>query len=229
MAYRDDIHALAARHDALAAEVAQKTRELEESRRLLEQAWERRRLPVLDQIRVASPCTASWNDMTGDDRTRHCGACQKNVYNLSGMTRAEAEALLIERNGDLCVRYYQRHDGTILLADCTVGVQRKRDRRRTAAAAAAVVAGGLAMACGAAVYATATEPPCMLPRDHAHEVLGGMPVPPALEIHQPPQIHPPQPPPRPTMGVPVWPEPPPSQPAARPTRHPAPAASKRAR
>ena len=52
MAYRDDLHALAARHDALAAEVAQKTRELEESRRLLEQAWERRRLPVLDQIQV---------------------------------------------------------------------------------------------------------------------------------------------------------------------------------
>jgi hypothetical protein len=242
MAYRDDVNALAARHDALAAEVAQKTRELEESRHLLEHAWARARLPVLNQIQVASPCTADWNQMTGDDRTRHCGACQKNVYNLSGMTRAEAEALLIERNGDLCVRYYQRQDGTILLADCTVGVQRKRDRRRTAARAAAIVAGGLAVAGGAAVYATATEPPCALSRDDLpRQVVGAMPVPPAPVITQIPE--PPRPPPvpeirqvqvkpslpiRPLMGRPAWPEPP-SQPAARPTRHPVQAADERAR
>jgi hypothetical protein len=239
MAYRDDVNALAARHEALAAEVAQKTRELEESRRLLEQARERARLPVLDQIQVASPCTADWNQMTGDERTRHCGACQKNVYNLSGMTRAEAEALLIERNGDLCVRYYQRHDGTILLADCAVGVQRKRDRRRTVARAAAIVAGGLAVASGAAVYATATEPPCRL-GDRPHEVLGALPMQPAPVITPIPE--PPQPPPRPErpvqiepsmpirplMGVPVFREPP-SQAAAHPTRQPAPAAGKRAR
>jgi hypothetical protein len=121
MAYRDDLTALSARHDALATEVAGKTRELEESRRLLDQAQARARLPVLDNIRVAAPCTADWNQMTGDGRTRHCGECKKNVYNLSGMTRDEAEALLIDRNGDLCVRYFQRTDGTILLADCAVG------------------------------------------------------------------------------------------------------------
>lgn len=241
MAYRDDVTALAARRDALAVEVAQKTRELEDSHRLLEQARERARLPVLDQIQVASPCTADWSQMTGDDRTRHCGACQKNVYNLSGMTRAEAEALLIERNGDLCVRYYQRHDGTILLADCSVGVQRKRDRRRTAARAAAIVAGGLAIAGGAAVYATATEAPCALGRDLLpRQVLGAMPVrpapvltqipeppPPALEI-EPRHVAPTLPPVRAMMGAPAWPDPP-SQSAAHPTKHPAPTASKRAR
>src|ERR1041384_1061428 len=140
--YRDDLVALAARHDALTGEVAEKTRELDASRRLLEQARARARLPVLDNIRVASPCTADWNQMTGDDRTRHCGQCRKNVYNLSGMTRDEAEALLIERNGDLCVRYYQRHDGTILLADCTIGAKRTRRRRWIAAGAAAMLAGG---------------------------------------------------------------------------------------
>jgi hypothetical protein len=244
MAYRDDVNALAARHDALATEVAQKTRELEESRQLLEQAWARARLPVLDQIQVASPCTADWNQMTGDDRARHCGACQKSVYNLSGMTRAEAEALLIERNGDLCVRYYQRHDGTILLADCTVGVQRKRDRRRTAARAAAIVAGGLAVAGGAAVYAAATEPTCALRRDRPREVMGAVPALPApviTQIPEPPRPPPvpevrPQlqvePPPRPTMGLVsprAWQDPQPSQPAARPTRHPAPAPDRRAR
>jgi hypothetical protein len=148
MAYRDDLTALSARHDALAAEVARKTRELDESRRLLDQAHARSRLPVLDNIRVAAPCTADWSQMTGDDRTRHCGECKKNVYNLSGMTRDEAEALLIERNGDLCVRYFQRHDGTILLADCSVGVKRRRRRRLVAAGTAALLASSAVVAAG---------------------------------------------------------------------------------
>jgi hypothetical protein len=178
MAYRDDLTALSARHDALTAEVAQKTRELEESSRLLEHVRARARLPVLDQIQVASPCSASWNQMTGDERTRHCGACDKDVYNLSGMTREEAEALIIERNGELCVRYYQRADGTILLADCTVGVQRKRHQRRTATRAAALVAGGLAAAGSMVLHARETEPPCALPLD-GHIVMGDLKADPA--------------------------------------------------
>jgi hypothetical protein len=152
MAYRDDLAALSARHDALADEVTQKTRELEASRHLLEQARARAKLPVLDNLRVATPCTADWNKMTGDDRTRHCGDCQKTVYNLSGMTREDAEALLIEKDGDLCVRYYQRHDGTILLADCTVGVKRRRRRAWIAAGAATLLAGGGAAAVGARAH-----------------------------------------------------------------------------
>lgn len=180
MAYRDDVTALSARHDALAAEVAQKTRELEESRRMLEQARARAKLPVLDQIRVASPCTADWNRMTGDNRTRHCGECQKNVYNLSGMTREEAEALIIERNGDLCVRYYQRHDGTILLADCTIGAQHKRRQRRIAAGAAALVAGGLAAAGAMANHVTMGE----MARPEAQVVQGGLGPPPGLTAQQ---------------------------------------------
>jgi len=233
MAYRDDVTALSARHDALAAELAQKTRELEDSRRLLDQAQERARLPVLDQIRVATPCTASWDAMTGDDRTRHCGACQKSVYNLSGMTRAEAEALIIERNGELCVRYYQRADGTILLADCTVGVQRVRDRRRTTARAAALVAGGLAAAGAAALHARATEPPCALTRsDVGFAVMGGLGAP--APLPPPPAPHgtaePLAPPPAPhgtaepvhvTMGRMALPlDPPPPAPRPRAQRIP---------
>ncbi len=134
--YRDDVSALAARHDALSAEVAEKQRELTDARNLLEQAKARAKLPVLDNLRVASPCTADWNQMTGDERARHCGDCKKTVYNLSGLTRDEAEALIVEKNGNLCVRYFQRKDGTILLADCEIG--RKRSRRRRWIAAGAV-------------------------------------------------------------------------------------------
>lgn len=146
MSYRDDLDALAARHAALDSEVAVKTRERDAARVLLDDAKARSRLPVLDNIRIASPCTADWNQMTGDDRARACGTCNKTVYNLSEMTRDEAEALITAREGQLCARYYQRSDGTILLADCTIGARRRRRRRWIAAGAAALLAGGGAAA-----------------------------------------------------------------------------------
>jgi hypothetical protein len=142
MSYRSDVDALEARHDALAAEVATKTRELDSAKQLLEEAKAKAKLPVLPNIRVASPCTADWNAMTGDDRVRACAQCNKNVYNLSELTRDEAEALILGREGRLCVRYYQRTDGTILLKDCTVGTAQRRKRRLIAAGAAALLAGG---------------------------------------------------------------------------------------
>ena len=44
-----------------------------------------------------------------------------NVYNLSDMTEEEALKLVEEREGRLCVRFYQREDGTVLTSDCPVG------------------------------------------------------------------------------------------------------------
>jgi hypothetical protein len=74
------------------------------------------------KLAVASPCHASWDDMTGDELTRFCGDCQKNVYNISGMSRDEAVVLVQEKEGDICIRFYQRADGTVLTADCEVGL-----------------------------------------------------------------------------------------------------------
>ncbi len=161
MAYRDDVTALAARHTALSQELADKQREVADARNLLEQARARARLPVLDNLRVASPCSADWNKMTGDERARFCGDCKKTVYNVSGLTRDEAEALLIEKNGNLCVRYYPRKDGTILLADCEIGVKRRRRRRWIAAGAATLLAGGGGFATYRALHHE-EEPPQVL-------------------------------------------------------------------
>lgn len=140
-AYRDDVTALAARHQALTSELEQKTREVADAAQLLEEARARRSLPILDNVRVASPCSADWEQMVGDDRARACASCQKTVYNLSELTRYEAESLILEKAGQLCARYYQRKDGTILLADCTVGAKKKRKRRLLAAGAAALLSG----------------------------------------------------------------------------------------
>src|SRR3954471_5482517 len=142
--YRNDVEALAARQAALAADVATKTRELESTSQILEEARAKAKLPVLPNIRVASPCSADWKAMTPveDERVRHCGSCEKNVYKLSDMTREEAEQLILAQEGRLCVRYYQRKDGTILLKDCEIGVSKKRKRRLIAAGAAALLASG---------------------------------------------------------------------------------------
>ncbi|MGH9900836.1 MAG: hypothetical protein ACRD68_03250, partial [Pyrinomonadaceae bacterium] len=57
----------------------------------------------LDRVRVAAPCPADWERMTGDHQVRFCGQCERHVYNLSGMTRKEAEALITRTEGRLCV------------------------------------------------------------------------------------------------------------------------------
>ncbi len=92
----------------------------------------------LHTIKVASPCHADWDEMKGDDQARFCGTCRKNVYNLSGMTEDEAQALVNRLEGRLCVRFYTRADGTLLTQDCPVGlraVRRKLVRKLSYAAA----------------------------------------------------------------------------------------------
>src|SRR5688500_16075570 len=83
-------------------------------------------LDVLNEVRIASPCAASWDDMQGDDRARFCQHCQLNVYNLSAMPRREAEALVKAKEGRLCVRFYRRRDGTLLTDNCPVGFRAAR-------------------------------------------------------------------------------------------------------
>ncbi|HQY63795.1 MAG: hypothetical protein IPF92_30525 [Myxococcales bacterium] len=188
MTYRSAEDALRARTDLLSdelrtleqrqAETARLDREaaelresLAKSRALLERFEQRRaspHLPLLDQVRVASPCNARWEDMTGDDKTRFCGKCEKNVYNLSAMTRDEAELLVLEREGQLCARFYRRADGTMITQDCPVGVRRKRLR----------LVGVLAIGGGMAAMATGFAASLLVSRGgHPEAVQGKMEMP----------------------------------------------------
>jgi hypothetical protein len=91
----------------------------------------------LDNVRVAAPCSADWDSMFGNERVRFCEQCQLNIYNLSEMSKAEAERLIGQAEGRLCVRYYRRRDGSIITQNCPVGlraIKRKLSRVATAVA-----------------------------------------------------------------------------------------------
>jgi len=90
---------------------------------------------TIDRFRIATPCPISWEQMTGDNRVRFCGHCQLNVYNISELSKVEAEALIASSEGRICARIYRRADGTILTKDCPVGLRALRMRVSKRAAA----------------------------------------------------------------------------------------------
>jgi hypothetical protein len=97
----------------------------------------------LAQIKVASPCSAAWESMSGDQRSRFCQQCEKKVHNISGMSQDEAEQFLTEATGPVCVRLYRRPDGTIITNDCPVGLRAVRTRIAQIATATAALIGML--------------------------------------------------------------------------------------
>jgi hypothetical protein len=200
--YRDDAAALHAYHDSLVQELAgldaqlaglgqtlaareRVAAELARVRALLVASSPRLQPVRLGKLKVASPCRESWSDMTGDDQVRHCKRCDKDVFNLSEMNAADAEALLARHGTAPCVRFFRRADGTVKTKDCP-------DRRPLIAgviAAGAIAAAGLAAA-GVSALATMGAP-----ADR-----------PAIQLTPEP---PPPLPPMPVMGGIAMPEPPP--------------------
>jgi hypothetical protein len=147
-------------------------------------------LSMLENVKIAKPCPANWDAMTGDERVRFCGQCKLHVYNLSGMTRNDAEDLLSKTEGSVCVRLYKRADGTVITRDCPVGLAALR--RRVATLSASIVA-ALAVGWGSffgrtedGIDGTKVEPV----RPEKHQVLMGAPMPMKVDV---PETPPPEP------------------------------------
>src|SRR5215471_11247522 len=92
----------------------------------------RRSLPVLnhtpdplDLVEIPIPCEVPWEGMPGDEQVRHCGQCKQNVYNISALTRPEANRLLRQR---ACLRIYRRPDNTVITSDCRERLRAARKR-----------------------------------------------------------------------------------------------------
>ncbi|MEP6568559.1 MAG: hypothetical protein ABJC10_02200 [Acidobacteriota bacterium] len=94
----------------------------------------------IDGLRIATPCPISWEQMTGDNRVRFCDHCKLNLYNISELSRIEAEAFIASTENRLCARLFRRADGTVLTKDCPVGLRalRMRVSKRAAAVFAAI-------------------------------------------------------------------------------------------
>jgi hypothetical protein len=70
-------------------------------------------------ITIPTPCFAAWDAMTHESslsKSRFCALCQKDVHDLSAMTRRQAETILAQSEASaasLCVRYRADHQGHI--------------------------------------------------------------------------------------------------------------------
>jgi hypothetical protein len=154
VAYREDDASALERRQQLAREIASERLDsdararAEDAVRAIDAARidaARVRLPQVARAKIASPCSEAWDTMLGEGAVRSCSRCEKEVFDLSQMTLGQAEALVAQRGGDLCVRLYQRRDGTMMFADCAVGA-RGVVRRHATLAGAAMVVGGAALA-----------------------------------------------------------------------------------
>jgi hypothetical protein len=135
----------------------------------------------LDRVRIAAPCRADWDQMIGNDRARFCGQCNLNVYNLSSMTKAEAESFIAGNEGRLCVRFYRRADGSILTNNCPVGL--RAIRRRMSSFAKAISSAVLSFFAGLGVYEAGSSPAQFEPRRTMGTTMGMM-----VRRVDPPQI-----------------------------------------
>lgn len=126
----------------------------------------------LANIGIAAPCQSSWDKMSGDATVRFCQECKLNVYNLSNMSTNEAEALILGKEGRVCVRFYRRQDGTILTDNCPVGLRRIRNFGRQVAAAIALAISSIIMLGNHSAFAEKNKCP--------EPLMGAMSSPPTL-------------------------------------------------
>lgn len=176
MTYRDEAQALKQRVESLKSQLSElkgspvdpvtfeaQTARLEHEIAQLEaqQRSQPFRAPLVDRLKVATPCDRSWHEMSGDEKVRFCGDCRKSVYNLSAMTASEIEGFVAATGGNACIRLFRRTDGTVLTQDCDVALDRARlTRNKRAQVVAAVVVGAAVTAAAAMVYESYSTPRC---------------------------------------------------------------------
>lgn len=68
-----------------------------------------------NQLKIKNPCSASWDEMIGNNQIRFCEHCELTVHDLSQLTPKRVRRLVAKSRGRLCVRYQSLPDGSILL------------------------------------------------------------------------------------------------------------------
>lgn len=96
----------------------------------------------MNAIKVESPCSESWDEMSGNDQVRFCSHCSFDVNNLSSMRQRDAMRLVRRSKGRICVRYAM-HPAT---GEPLYREQLHQINRRAPAIAAGVVGATLSLA-----------------------------------------------------------------------------------
>lgn len=75
---------------------------------------------LLESLILAYPCPIKWETMSGDERKRFCEKCSMHVFNISDLSKEEAESFLKESlsSESVCVKFFLRRDGTIKTNNC---------------------------------------------------------------------------------------------------------------
>ncbi len=101
-----------------------------------------KRTKFLDSLHVPKPCPANWENMTGDSHVRLCRQCHKSVYNISDMTRKQAEAFVANSDGKQCAIFYRYANGAVAVRNEAAALSKmKRRASRTVCAAFTAVLG----------------------------------------------------------------------------------------
>src|SRR5262245_20119810 len=67
-----------------------------------------------ETLQIKRPCERRWSDLTGNGGTRRfCADCNKFVYNLDAMSRAEIDTL--RRAGGFCATYVADEGGSFVM------------------------------------------------------------------------------------------------------------------
>lgn len=114
---------------------------------------------MMKRTSLASPCSARWDEMTGDEKARHCSQCKLDVLNAESMTDEEVTQAIMSlvAGKRVCMRIFRRADGTILTKDCPIGARKIKERLRTAAG---WLAGGLSILLASAAAAQSKGGDC---------------------------------------------------------------------
>lgn len=108
----------------------------------------------LDSLMLSFSCPVLWDSMEGDERERLCRQCDKKVYNISQMSKKEAEELLQSsvEGAKKCVKFYQRKDGTITTDECPQFLRPVRDQYRKAVYAVSCMSAFIISVFGGATF-----------------------------------------------------------------------------
>lgn len=54
------------------------------------------------EVEIKNPCSESWDLMKDTDKGKFCDKCNKDVYDISLLTRSETREL-VRKNGGICI------------------------------------------------------------------------------------------------------------------------------